>query len=58
MAVQYKRFAAHRNEIVQGYYFAGDGARIDADGYTWITGRVDDVINVSGEINRRHSTLQ
>src|SRR5579864_6917823 len=29
-------------------YFAGDGARRDADGYFWITGRVDDVINVSG----------
>nr|QKY14946.1 acetyl-coenzyme a synthetase (ACSA) [Polytomella parva] len=31
-----------------GYYFTGDGARRDADGYIWITGRVDDVINVSG----------
>ena len=31
-----------------GYYFAGDGARRDADGYWWITGRVDDVLNVSG----------
>ncbi|GBF92828.1 hypothetical protein Rsub_05447 [Raphidocelis subcapitata] len=31
-----------------GYYFSGDGARRDADGYFWITGRVDDVINVSG----------
>jgi acetyl-CoA synthetase len=31
-----------------GYYFAGDGARRDEDGYFWITGRVDDVINVSG----------
>ncbi len=31
-----------------GYYFAGDGARRDEDGYYWITGRVDDVINVSG----------
>ena len=31
-----------------GYYFAGDGARRDKDGYFWITGRVDDVINVSG----------
>ncbi len=31
-----------------GYYFSGDGARRDADGYYWITGRVDDVINVSG----------
>ena len=31
-----------------GVYFTGDGARRDADGYYWITGRVDDVINVSG----------
>ncbi len=31
-----------------GYYFAGDGARRDKEGYYWITGRVDDVINVSG----------
>jgi acetyl-CoA synthetase len=32
----------------KGYYFSGDGARRDEDGYYWITGRVDDVINVSG----------
>jgi acetyl-CoA synthetase len=32
----------------RGYYFTGDGCRRDADGYYWITGRVDDVINVSG----------
>jgi acetyl-CoA synthetase len=31
-----------------GHYFTGDGARRDADGYYWITGRLDDVINVSG----------
>lgn len=31
-----------------GYFFTGDGARRDADGYYWITGRVDDVLNVSG----------
>jgi acetyl-CoA synthetase len=31
-----------------GYYFTGDGCRRDKDGYYWITGRVDDVINVSG----------
>jgi acetyl-CoA synthetase len=31
-----------------GYYFTGDGARRDADGYYWITGRVDDVMNISG----------
>ena len=32
----------------KGYYFTGDGARRDQDGYYWITGRVDDVLNVSG----------
>ncbi len=32
----------------KGFYFTGDGCRRDADGYYWITGRVDDVINVSG----------
>lgn len=31
-----------------GYYYSGDGARRDADGYYWITGRMDDVLNVSG----------
>src|SRR4030095_4772613 len=33
---------------IEGVYFAGDGARRDKDGYFWIMGRVDDVINVSG----------
>jgi acetyl-CoA synthetase len=33
---------------VPGFYFTGDGARRDSDGYFWIMGRVDDVINVSG----------
>ncbi len=32
----------------KGYYFSGDGAQRDKDGYYWITGRVDDVLNVSG----------
>ena len=32
----------------KGYYFTGDGAKRDEDGYYWITGRVDDVLNVSG----------
>lgn len=32
----------------KGYYFTGDGARRDKDGYYWVTGRVDDVLNVSG----------
>ena len=31
-----------------GYYFTGDGARRDGDGYYWITGRIDDVLNISG----------
>jgi acetyl-CoA synthetase len=34
--------------MYHGFYFTGDGARRDGDGYYWITGRVDDVINVSG----------
>ena len=34
--------------VYKGYYFTGDGARRDEDGYYWITGRVDDVLNVSG----------
>ena len=34
--------------MFNGYYFTGDGARRDKDGYYWITGRVDDVLNVSG----------
>ncbi|MCP5010396.1 MAG: AMP-binding protein, partial [Aestuariibacter sp.] len=33
-----------------GYYFTGDGARRDEDGYYWITGRIDDVLNVSGHL--------
>src|SRR6185436_10449621 len=32
----------------KGYYFTGDGCRRDEDGYYWITGRIDDVLNVSG----------
>jgi hypothetical protein len=38
---------------VSPYYFAGDGAHRDADGYFWILGRVDDVINVSGTASAR-----
>ncbi|RLQ88970.1 acetate--CoA ligase [Notoacmeibacter ruber] len=44
----HERFANTYFQQYQGYYFSGDGARRDADGYYWITGRVDDVINVSG----------
>lgn len=42
------RFVATYFQQYKGYYFTGDGCRRDADGYYWITGRVDDVINVSG----------
>ena len=42
------RFESVYYSMFKGYYVAGDGCRRDADGYYWITGRVDDVINVSG----------
>ena len=42
------RFVQTYFSTFKGYYFTGDGARRDEDGYYWITGRVDDVINVSG----------
>jgi acetyl-CoA synthetase len=42
------RFVQTYFSTFPGLYFTGDGARRDADGYYWITGRVDDVINVSG----------
>ena len=42
------RFVQTYFSTYPGLYFTGDGARRDADGYWWITGRVDDVINVSG----------
>ncbi len=44
----HKRFRDTYFSQVAGKYFTGDGARCDEDGYYWITGRVDDVINVSG----------
>ena len=44
----HERFEATYFQQYKGYYFSGDGCRRDADGYYWITGRVDDVINVSG----------
>ncbi|MFK8084117.1 MAG: acetate--CoA ligase [Granulosicoccus sp.] len=44
----HERFVSTYFETFKGYYFTGDGCRRDADGYYWITGRVDDVINVSG----------
>mgnify|MGYP000200041695 FL=1 len=42
------RFVSTYFETYKGYYFSGDGCRRDEDGYFWITGRVDDVLNVSG----------
>jgi len=44
----HQRFVDTYFSQYKGYYFSGDGCRRDADGYYWITGRVDDVINVSG----------
>ena len=44
----HERFQEVYFSTFDGYYFSGDGARRDEDGYYWITGRVDDVINVSG----------
>jgi acetyl-CoA synthetase len=44
----HERFEQTYFSTYPGKYFTGDGARRDADGYYWITGRVDDVINVSG----------
>ncbi|MBO9403346.1 AMP-binding protein, partial [Shimia sp. R9_3] len=44
----HERFEKTYFSDYKGYYFAGDGCRRDADGDYWITGRVDDVINVSG----------
>lgn len=44
----HKRFTETYFGHYDGYYFTGDGAKRDEDGYYWITGRVDDVLNVSG----------
>jgi acetyl-CoA synthetase len=50
-----KRYADQYWSQLSGSYFTGDGARKDADGYFWIMGRIDDVINVSGH---RLSTME
>ena len=42
------RYMKHYWRELPGYYFAGDGARFDKDGYLWVVGRIDDVLNVSG----------
>lgn len=44
----HNRFFETYFAMYPGYYFTGDGARRDEDGYYWITGRVDDVLNISG----------
>ena len=44
----HERFESTYFQQYKGYYFTGDGCRRDEEGYYWITGRVDDVINVSG----------
>jgi acetyl-CoA synthetase len=51
----HERFVKTYFGEVEGCYFAGDGARKDADGYFWVMGRVDDVINVAGH---RLSTME
>ena len=43
-----ERFKKQYWSELPGYYFAGDGARFDEDGYLWVVGRIDDVLNVSG----------
>jgi len=49
------RYEACFTEVPGGVYFTGDGARVDEDGYFWVVGRIDDVINVSGH---RLSTME
>jgi len=51
----HERFKQTYFSTIPGAYFAGDGARKDADGYTWVMGRVDDVLNVAGH---RLSTME
>ena len=50
-----ERYEAYWNQIPGNVYFTGDGAKRDEDGYFWIVGRIDDVINVSGH---RLSTME
>ena len=51
----HERFKQTYFSTIPGCYFAGDGARKDGDGYTWVMGRVDDVLNVAGH---RLSTME
>jgi acetyl-CoA synthetase len=48
VAGNHARFEEVYFTLYHGLYFTGDGCKRDKDGYIWITGRVDDVINVSG----------
>src|SRR5258707_9026879 len=50
-----ERFKEQYWSQIPGMYFAGDGARVDQDGYFWLLGRVDDVLNVAGH---RLSTME
>jgi acetyl-CoA synthetase len=50
-----ERFKQQYWSQIPGVYFAGDGARIDEDGYVWLMGRIDDVVNVAGH---RLSTME
>jgi acetyl-CoA synthetase len=50
-----ERYEAYWNQVPGDIYFTGDGAKKDEDGYFWIVGRIDDVINVSGH---RLSTME
>ena len=50
----HRRFVDTYFSAYPGKYFTGDGCRRDADGYYWITGRVDDVINVAGHLSLIH----
>lgn len=51
----HERFKSTYFSTIKGCYFAGDGARKDEDGYVWVMGRVDDVLNVAGH---RLSTME
>ena len=46
----HERFESTYFQRFPGYYMSGDGAKRDADGYLWITGRVDDMLNCSGHL--------
>ena len=49
----HERYMATYLDCYKPYYFTGDGCTKDEDGYYWITGRVDDVLNTSGTASAR-----